>query len=393
LSVFLGVSWDKGSKKWKARVHHAAKQMYVSSSHHFLSYFSCRYVGTFSDEADAARAVDQRYTELGRPAVNAAVLAGTQERPVKVPSSSSIFSGVHWKQSNKKWMAQISHAGKHMYVSSSHHFLSHSSCRYIGTFSDEADAARAADAAYAERGEPPRNVALLAQPRAATVAARGAAAAAAATSPPWRQLAGSAAAAAAAAAASQPRRRPASAAAAAAASPPLQLAASAAPQSKAPSSAFWGVYWNKSSKKWGARIFVDGKEKYVSSSNHFLSHLFRRHIGTFSDEADAARAVDAARAEHGQPRRNVALLAQPLAATVAAGGAAAAAAAAAPRPPQRGASAAAPAEEVADLTLPWYGNGSDKDASPRAAKRARLRVSSAEASTSAFFAALAHGVL
>ena len=78
----------------------------------FLSHSSCRTIGSYSDEADAARAVDQRCTELGRPAVNAAVLAGTQKS--KAPSS--IFRGVHWDKASKKWMAQITHRRKQMYV-------------------------------------------------------------------------------------------------------------------------------------------------------------------------------------------------------------------------------------------------------------------------------------
>ena len=95
-------------------------------------------------------------------------------------------------------------------------------------YSNEADAARAADAAWAERGEPRRNAALLAQVLPAEAPVGGAAAAAAAASPP-RQLGATAAADAA-----------------------------AAPQSTAPSSVFSGVGWNKRDKKWQARIYHAG---------------------------------------------------------------------------------------------------------------------------------------
>jgi len=117
-SVFAGVSWDKASKKWNATIWHAGKTMYVASSRHFLSHSSCRHIGSYSDEADAARAVDRGYTERERPAVNTGVLAATQEGACKAPSS--IFSGVRWDKASKKWMAYIGHAGKQMYVASSH---------------------------------------------------------------------------------------------------------------------------------------------------------------------------------------------------------------------------------------------------------------------------------
>ena len=49
-------------------------------------------------------------------------------------------------------------------------------------------------------------------------------------------------------------------------------------------SKFRGVSWNKSVKKWIARIMLDGK---------------RKHLGCFNDEAAAARAWDAAAIESG----------------------------------------------------------------------------------------------
>lgn len=45
------------------------------------------------------------------------------------------------------------------------------------------------------------------------------------------------------------------------------------------SSAFKGVYWNKSEKKWKVSIHFDGK---------------RRGLGSYSDEIEAAKAYDAA---------------------------------------------------------------------------------------------------
>ena len=87
----------------------------------------------------------------------------------------------------------------------------------------------------------------------------------------------------------------------------------------------------------------------------------------YSDEADAARAADAAWAERGKPRRNVALLAQVLAAEAPAGGAAAAAAATSPPRQQDSAAAdAAAAAQVVDLTA------DDEDVAEPAAKKVRL---------------------
>jgi hypothetical protein len=134
-------------------------------------------------------------------------------------------------------------------------FFSHASCRSLGYYSDDADAARRVDAAYAERGHPSRNVALLAQPRAAAEATAGGAAAAAA------------------AAASPPRQ-------------PDASAAAAAPQSKAPSSAYSGVSWNKRDKKWNATIRHAGKQTCVSSSHRFFLFSFLLQLHRFLQRRD-----------------------------------------------------------------------------------------------------------
>ena len=118
-----------------------------------------RCIGYFADEADAAAAVDAAYVERGRKP-----LAPVDKTP------SSMYSGVSWEKTKKKWSAKIRHDGKRI---------------YLGRFSAEVDAAYAADAARVERGLPRQNADLLppAPPPDPTKLAAAAAAAAAALLP------------------------------------------------------------------------------------------------------------------------------------------------------------------------------------------------------------------
>ena len=103
-----------------------------------------RYLGSYVIEEDAARAVDAACAERGLPQQNADVLCGIRAPAHKSPSS--LFSGVCWDTAASKWKAQMRIAGKTL---------------NIGHYTDERAAARAADAAWAERGLPRRNARLL----------------------------------------------------------------------------------------------------------------------------------------------------------------------------------------------------------------------------------------
>ena len=144
-SKFVGVSWNKLERKWKAQFNHDGKRQYL---------------GCFDDEQQAARAVDtaarrlrgedahggrsggigkqwrrlnfptegevERAQERGMLTVEdmaATAAASEQQGPSK-------FVGVSWYKNSRKWTAQIKHDGKQ---------------QHLGSFDDEQEAARAVD--------------------------------------------------------------------------------------------------------------------------------------------------------------------------------------------------------------------------------------------------------
>lgn len=225
-SIYTGVSWFKSSRKWKAQIKHKGKTIDL---------------GIYANETDAGWAVDNAWAKRGKPRKNAGLLAEAnvadpgasvpppqEDRPRAIKAQGrSLYTGVAWDMASGKWKAQIGHDGKQV---------------HLGYYTDERDAARAADAGRTERGKPRKNSSRLAAAAAAlaskasgaaAAAAAGAAAAAAAPPPPLPEEVpeapsiptesaasfGAAAAAAAAAAAppsitAQPPHHPAGAAAA-----------------------------------------------------------------------------------------------------------------------------------------------------------------------------------
>ena len=269
------------------------------------------YLGYFSDDADAARAVDTFCGTRGLPKVNAAVLSGDAEPGDKTPSS--IYSCVTWNKRSRKWRARIKHDG---------------SLVQLGTFIVEADAARAVDTAWAERGRPQRNAALLVQSGEAPApqgenpvvelpgnAADAAQATRRAAAPEDRNAAAAAADVLAGLFGGgggggggglpepppkpppKKRKLPGSGGGGGGPSEPLKRKPPGPKAKREPglTSSFQGVSWDKHSRKWRAYIYPSGKQV---------------HLGSYSDEEAAARAADAAWAERGQPRRNAHLLAK-----------------------------------------------------------------------------------
>jgi len=141
-SRLRGVSWDKGSKKWQARITIGGEE---------------KRLGMFVDEADAGRAFDGAAiaNNLDRPlnfpapgpggAASSAVAVEQSERSrltarptakraggKRRKKSTSRLRGVNWDKGSKKWQARITIGGKE---------------KRLGRFVDEADAGRAFDGA------------------------------------------------------------------------------------------------------------------------------------------------------------------------------------------------------------------------------------------------------
>jgi hypothetical protein len=105
-SRFLGVSWDKSSKKWRAYYKDAERK-----NHH---------VGLYDDEEVAARARDKAITDPGLAdkrdtnAVDASGALVPRERTIRRDRSavvaptdtSSKFWGVRWDKKSRQWKAQ-----------------------------------------------------------------------------------------------------------------------------------------------------------------------------------------------------------------------------------------------------------------------------------------------
>jgi hypothetical protein len=229
-SSYRGVGcWNKQAGRWFAQITHEGRQQRL---------------GSFADEADAARAYDARARQLHgaaarlnfpqagerqgvglqrvdaqAKAAGAAVVAARQRRF----QSASSYYGVGWRKQQGQWTAKIYHEGRQ---------------QHLGLFTGEADAARAYDVRARQlKGAAAR----LNFPQAGERQGVG----------KQRVDAQAKAAGAAVVAARQQRRQSAS--------------------------AYRGVGWNKHTGRWVAEITHEGR---------------KQHLGLFTGEADAARAYD-----------------------------------------------------------------------------------------------------
>ena len=136
-SAYFGVSWQNRSRKWKARIQHEGRTYHL---------------GLFAEERLAARAFDSAARRLRRELSGAKLNFPTpaEKEAAKAASDlealgeaiastrvaqglpSSPFFGVSWKRRDRRWAAQIEHAGKKV---------------VLGSFLDQVAAALAFDAA------------------------------------------------------------------------------------------------------------------------------------------------------------------------------------------------------------------------------------------------------
>ena len=115
-SIFRGVSWNKASCRWKARID------YGGARHH---------LGYFDDEVAAARAYDEAVREQ-QPANAVTNFDDSGNFNVRQRGKTSQYRGVSWNKVSGKWKAHIDY----------------NSCRHhLGYFKDETEAALAYDRA------------------------------------------------------------------------------------------------------------------------------------------------------------------------------------------------------------------------------------------------------
>jgi hypothetical protein len=199
-SKYKGVSWSNKQKKWYVRlIANDGKQ---------------KYGGSFSDELDAAKKVNQLCAELEIPEKNPGI--GTMlHQQWQAREKTSKYKGVSWNKTCGKWYVRLRAADGKL--------------KYGGGFNNELDAAKRVNQLCVELEIPEKNHGI--------------------GKMPYHQW--------------QPKEK---------------------------KSEYKGVYWNKNRRKWCARLYLKG--------NHI------KHGGSFERELDAAKKVNQLCEELGIPLKN-----------------------------------------------------------------------------------------
>merc|ERR1712034_82636 len=139
-SQYKGVSWHKQSGKWLVRVPVKGEKL--------------KYGGTFKDEMDAAKRVNQLCEELKIPSQNAEITQiskiPNQQYRQKKKEKTSEYKGVCWDKQNKKWRVWLTLKG--------------GESKYGGMFKDQQDAAERINQLCEEFGIPIKNSGIVERP-------------------------------------------------------------------------------------------------------------------------------------------------------------------------------------------------------------------------------------
>jgi len=129
-SVYKGVSWNKQSRKWYVQLRVKKGEKY-------------KYGGTFKDELDAGKRVNQLCEELEIPHQNPEINAIPIQKYQKQEKTSQ-HKGVFWHKEIEKWYVSI-------------HTPGGQKRKYGGNFQDELDAAKRVNELCEELGISPKN--------------------------------------------------------------------------------------------------------------------------------------------------------------------------------------------------------------------------------------------
>merc|ERR1712034_165138 len=127
-SEYKGVYWHKQTGKWHVHLRLKGRET--------------KHGGSFTNELDAAKKVNQLCEKLSIPLQNPEINAIPNQQYQKKEKTSQ-YKGVYWHRERKKWCAWLS--------------LKNGKKKYGGNFKDELDAAKRMNQICEELGVPPQN--------------------------------------------------------------------------------------------------------------------------------------------------------------------------------------------------------------------------------------------